>query len=146
MFHCLMPNNLPKFLKHLLIPNLSLFSSFSKHKLRNSPSSSNSHLLPPILLHPFLYPSAMEDQMVPNHPYSPQTAVIPHYRENDKPLYSLIGSLALVLSIVAVGSAGVASRRNPKLSINERLIVSWYSICKANITHLIAIYMVLTSR
>ncbi|KEZ41557.1 hypothetical protein SAPIO_CDS7724 [Scedosporium apiospermum] len=35
----------------------------------------------------------------------------------------------LLLSIVAVGSAGVASRRNPKLSINERLIVSWYSIC-----------------
>ncbi|SPO02869.1 related to C-8,7 sterol isomerase [Cephalotrichum gorgonifer] len=69
------------------------------------------------------------EEFHPNHPYSPANALIPHYAENDRPLALVVGSLGVMLATVGLGSAGLAARVNPRLGVDERWIVGWYSIC-----------------
>lgn len=63
------------------------------------------------------------------HPYSPASAELDHYVENELPLPAVVGSLGVILGAVALGSAALATRRNPRLSVVERCTVAWFSIC-----------------
>lgn len=64
-----------------------------------------------------------------SHPYSPASAPLPHYAENELPLPVVVGSLAVMLGTVALGSAGLAGRLNPRLGFAEKCIVGWFAIC-----------------
>ncbi|MBE3045924.1 hypothetical protein IMZ48_25955 [Candidatus Bathyarchaeota archaeon] len=72
----------------------------------------------------------MADMMAPSHPYSPASAPLHHYAANELPLAAVVGSLAVMLGVVALGSAGLAARVNPRLGAVERCTVGWFSICR----------------
>ena len=63
------------------------------------------------------------------HPSSPVSAELDHYVENELPLPSVVGSLGVILGAVALGSAALATRRNPRLSVVEKCTVAWFCIC-----------------
>ena len=71
----------------------------------------------------------MAEIVTPSHPYSPASAPLAHYAPNDLPLVAVVGSLAAMLGFVALGSASLAARTNPRLGAVERCIVGWFSIC-----------------
>ncbi|KAL2107249.1 hypothetical protein VUR80DRAFT_5513 [Thermomyces stellatus] len=69
------------------------------------------------------------EEAQPGHPYSPASAPLPHYVENELPLPVVVGSLAVMLAAVALGSAGLAARLNPRLGLAEKCTVAWFCIC-----------------
>ena len=71
----------------------------------------------------------MED-LQPHHPYSPASAPLSHYAENELPLPVVVGSLGLMLSAVAGLSIIWAAKRNPGLALAEKCTVAWFAICE----------------
>lgn len=64
------------------------------------------------------------------HPYSPSSAPLFHYAENELPLPVVVGSLGMMLSAVAGLSIIWAARRSPGLALAEKCTVAWFAICR----------------
>lgn len=65
-----------------------------------------------------------------HHPYSPSSAPLSHYAENELPLPVVVGSLGMMLSVVAGLSIIWAVKRSPGLALAERCTVAWFAICR----------------
>lgn len=64
-----------------------------------------------------------------HHPYSPASAPLSHYAENELPLPAVVGSLGMMLGVVAGLSVIWAAKRSPGLAVAELYTVTWFSIC-----------------
>lgn len=78
-------------------------------------------------------------EIQPSHPYSPSSAPLPHYAENELPLPVVVGSLAVMLGSVALGSVGLAARLNSRLGLAEKCIVAWFTICMGPVAQTISV-------
>lgn len=65
-----------------------------------------------------------------HHPYYPPHVEIPFYVANETPIPVLLGAFGSLLAIVLMTALTLATRANPDLGRQGRLVFCWFVLCK----------------
>lgn len=65
-----------------------------------------------------------------SHPYDPQNAHIPGYAPNTSSLSELLVRSGGILSVSIITAVWLATRFNPRLSLADKSVLSWFLLCK----------------